>query len=78
MLRYTVEDMTCAHCVQTITKAIEAVAPGNKIAIDLSTKLVEMDGTADGRAVENAIRDAGYTPTPAESSAGADCCGHCH
>ncbi len=76
MLRYTVEDMTCAHCVQTITGAIEAVAPGGKIAIDLATKLVEVDGTADGQAVESAIRDAGYTP--AEAGAGAECCGHCH
>lgn len=82
MLRYTVEDMTCGHCVQTITGALNTLDPAAKVAIDLPGKVVEVAGTADGEAVARAIREAGYTPVSAPkdaaaASAGGSCCGHC-
>ena len=59
----TVNDMTCAHCVGTVRKALEEALPGAEVAVDLATHKVEFTGErARG---EKAIRDAGYTPEAA-------------
>lgn len=81
MLRYTVEDMTCGHCVQTITQALNTLDPAAIVAIDLPSKTVEVTSGAGDEAVAGAIRQAGYTPGPAPKDvtepAGRSCCGHC-
>lgn len=82
MLRYTVEDMTCGHCVQTITRALTTLDPAARVAVDLPSKTVEVTSGADGEAVAGAIRGAGYTPVAASKGAsgatvGGSCCGHC-
>lgn len=82
MLRYTVEDMTCGHCVQTITRALTSLDPAARVAVDLPGKIVEVTSGADGEAVAGAIRDAGYTPVAAPkgdsgATVGGSCCGHC-
>lgn len=79
MLRYAVEDMTCGHCVQAITGAVQGLDPAARVAVDLGAKTVEVETSASADAVTQAIRDAGYTPeatgaAPAEKA----CCGHCH
>lgn len=56
----TVNDMTCGHCVGTVTKALMDALPGTEVNIDLATHRVEFTG--DKSAGEAAIRDAGYTP----------------
>jgi copper chaperone len=38
-----VEGMTCQHCVQTITEALEKIAGTNKVAVDLDKKEVRVD-----------------------------------
>lgn len=65
MLRYTVEDMTCGHCVQTVTKAVTSLDPAARVAIDLPTKTVDVSTSAGAEQVAGAIREAGYTPVPA-------------
>lgn len=81
MLRYTVEDMTCGHCAQTITQALNTLDPTANVAIDLPSKTVEVTSAAGGEAVAGVIREAGYTPVPASGDvtgpAGRSCCGHC-
>lgn len=63
MIEYHVNDMTCGHCVSTITKAVQQAAPGAAIDIDLEQHRVRIDAAPDAQpAIENAIRDAGYTP----------------
>ena len=58
-----VEDMTCEHCVSTITKAVEAGIPGAHVQADPATKLVSIRGTRDLAKAEALITGAGYTPT---------------
>ena len=81
MLRYQVQDMTCGHCVQTITQAVKAVAGRAEVKVDLAGKLVEVAGAGSAAQVEDAIRQAGYTPVaePGDprQQEGAGCCGHC-
>lgn len=62
MLEFKVEDMTCGHCVATITKAVQAVARQAAVAADVANHIVRIDAAADAKLVEQAIRDAGYTP----------------
>lgn len=63
MLRYHVEGMTCGHCVQTVTKAVKGVDGSANVNIDLTSKLVEVETTAEPERVASAIQEAGYTPT---------------
>lgn len=64
MLTFKVNDMTCGHCVSTITKAIKGVDRDAKVTIDLATHLVTVEPTeADARELTDAIAEAGYTPT---------------
>jgi len=84
MLSFEVKDMTCGHCVSTITQAVSSVDPGAKVHIDLATHRVDVEpaaATADQLA--GAIRSAGFSPiasasapTPARpGSRTAPCCG---
>ena len=61
-LQYEVNDMTCGHCVRAITTAVKDVAPDAGVDIDLSTHRVRVDGVSDAGKIEEAIREAGYTP----------------
>jgi len=67
MIALHVPDMTCAHCVGTVTKAVQGVDAKAGIRVDLDSHRVEIEpsaGASTERLVE-AIREAGYTPEPA-------------
>jgi len=67
MFRYSVPDMTCGHCAQTIEKAVKSVDPHAEIAVDLTIKEVTVRSEADEARVAESIRDAGYEPRPIEA-----------
>ena len=84
MTTFEVKDMTCGHCVSTITKAVKALDLGAKVQIDLATHRVTIDSTeADAAELSDAIRRAGYTPVAVEAGVAAKaaparagcCCG---
>ena len=71
MIAFEVNDMTCGHCVSTITKALKGTDKDAKIQIDLGTHRVQVEPvSADAEELAEAIRDAGYTPVPVEAAAG--------
>jgi copper chaperone len=63
VLQYQVPDMSCDHCVKAIAQAVAQAAPRAAVQVDLPNHRVTVTGTEDNRAVEGAIRGAGYTPT---------------
>jgi copper chaperone len=63
MLSFQVEGMSCGHCVKAVTEAVQEVAPGAKVDVDLTTGKVQIDGANDAAAVSHAITEAGYTVT---------------
>lgn len=70
MTTFEVNDMTCGHCVSAITKAVNAVAPGVDVQIDLPTHRVSIGpSVVDATRLGAAIADAGYTPTAIEVGA---------
>ena len=71
MISFSVNDMTCGHCVSSITKAVTAVDPGARLRIDLAAHRVEIEPTGASAAdLGDAIKEAGYTPVAIESRAG--------
>jgi copper chaperone len=61
---FIVPDMTCGHCVKTITSAVQAVAPAAQVTTDLASHWVSIEG-ADAGEARAAIEEAGYEVQPA-------------
>jgi copper chaperone len=62
MIQFQVNDMTCGHCVATITKAVKALDAGAQVNADLAAHRVTIESVHPPGAVEAAIRAAGYSP----------------
>lgn len=84
MKTFQVNDMTCGHCVNAVTKAVKVIDPSAYVSVNLTTKRVEVESkTADLRAIKAAIAEAGYTPVEEAASAvplqaaRGTCCGNC-
>jgi len=84
MIEFSVNDMTCSHCVAAVTRAVKSVEPGATVSVNLDDKRVQIGASRAGSgAFRAAIEEAGYTPvetasgTPAVARAGG-CCGSCH
>ena len=83
MVTFQVDDMTCGHCVSTITKALRAADKDAKVEIDLAKHLVQIEPSeADMQELSDAIKEAGYTPVPAPATSSdpspakqGSCCG---
>ena len=60
MLKLKVKGMTCGHCAQTVSRAVEALPAVRRAVVDLSAGEVAVEGNADENAVRQAIADAGY------------------
>ena len=83
-MAFSVDGMTCGHCVQAVTKALSAV-PGVRVrSVAVGSAVIEAsDGSAARRAI-TALEEAGYPATVADNDArepgartGSDagCCG---
>ena len=65
MVTFEVQDMTCEHCVSSITKAVRAIDQSAQVTADLATHRVRIEPTVSDRIqVRDAIREAVYTPVP--------------
>lgn len=62
---FIVQDMTCGHCVATITEALRALDPDGRCEIDLAARRVKVASAMPAERVAAAIARAGFTPTPA-------------
>ena len=70
MQAFRVDDMTCGHCVSTITQAIQAADKDATVTIDLARHLVMVEPTeANPQELSDAISEAGYTPVPVPAAA---------
>ncbi|MDB5815154.1 MAG: hypothetical protein JWN23_2271 [Rhodocyclales bacterium] len=69
MLEFRVEDMSCAHCVDSITQAVKAADPNAAVEIDLPAHIVRVESELAGEDIVAAITEAGYTPVAAPPSA---------
>lgn len=65
MIEIKVPDMTCGHCVSTITKAVKALDADATVEASLPEHRVRVDSKASQADLLHAIADAGYTPQAA-------------
>ena len=67
-IELTLPDMTCGHCVKTVTATAQRLDPAARVQTDLATHRVTIDSAAVGQAAfEAALAAEGY---PATRSAG--------
>lgn len=60
MVNFNVPGMTCSHCARTITNAVQEIDPAAQVNIDLASKTVVVESTAQAERLKVAIQDAGY------------------
>lgn len=60
MLELKVEGMSCGHCVQSVTKAVQGVHPAAKVVVDLQSQRVTIESDAEASSITAAIEEAGY------------------
>ncbi|WP_156759028.1 heavy-metal-associated domain-containing protein [Microbacterium karelineae] len=58
---YTVQGMTCQHCVRSVTEEVSEIAGVEKVDVDLASGRLEVTAPAvDDAAVASAVKEAGY------------------
>lgn len=60
ILQFTVPDMVCSACSDTIAKVMIALDPTASVQADPKTKLVNVETQASEAAIKDAVTDAGY------------------
>ncbi|MFX9877817.1 heavy metal-associated domain-containing protein [Acinetobacter baumannii] len=59
MVHLEVSGMTCAGCVRSVTRAVQAVPGVDRVAVDLATATVTVEGGTP-EAIRAAIERAGF------------------
>ena len=67
MIELSVQEMTCGHCVRSITTAINQIDPKAIVVADLSTKRVRVDSDRATDEFLTALASVGYSATPADA-----------
>ena len=62
MIEFQIPAMSCGHCVQAVTEAVKTADPAAEVNIDLPSKTVRVQTTADRQALVEQLTEAGYTP----------------
>jgi copper ion binding protein len=62
-----VEGMTCGHCVETVTQAVNSLNGVTQVSVDLDKKQVSVDfdeSRTDADAVSSKITEVGFEVVP--------------
>lgn len=62
-ISFHVPDMTCGHCVNTITQAIHAQYPEASVEADVDTHTLKVVGVDDTANLARIITEEGYSPS---------------
>lgn len=66
-IELTLPDMTCGHCVKTVTATARRLDPAARVQTDLATHRMTIDSaTVDRAAFEAALAEEGYPAAPGE------------
>ncbi len=63
-MKFAVPDLSCGHCVSTVTRVIKALDPQATVEADVAAKTVTATTTASSEAVARAMDEAGYPSRP--------------
>jgi copper chaperone len=60
MYELKVDGMTCGGCAASVKRALQLLDSNARVDVDLPSKTVKVETTAQLDAVKNAVEDAGY------------------
>lgn len=60
MISIQVRGMTCGHCVNAVTQAIQSIDDNAKVAVSLADNRVDIESAATLAQLRDAIEAAGY------------------
>lgn len=60
MYELQVEGMSCNHCVNAVTRSVQALDASAKVDVDLAHQKVKVASTAGLEQVRSAVVEAGY------------------
>ncbi len=58
---FSVEGMTCGHCVRAVTQAVQSQDPTADVKVDLAAKQVSVQSQLSPEVIADLIREEGYT-----------------
>lgn len=61
-MEFTIQDMHCSHCVQSITKAIQVLDAKATVTADLQTHKITVETSASEDEIRNVISAIGFDP----------------
>jgi copper chaperone len=64
MLELKIPDMSCSHCVATVSKTLKTLDADATVHVNLETKSVRIASAATEAAITQALTEAGYPPAP--------------
>ena len=59
-IELTLPDMTCGHCVRTVTNTVQKLDASAQVQVDLPRHLVTIQTSQPEAAVKQALADEGY------------------
>jgi copper chaperone len=62
MIQFTLPDMTCGHCVRTVTETVKQLDPEAQVAADLASHTVRIETRLPADQVAQALAEEGYQP----------------
>lgn len=69
MIELDVKEMTCGHCVRSVTEAVKSIDPQASVQVDLERGRVSVDGTPSEGELIAALQEAGYPAAVASEGA---------
>jgi len=57
---FQVQGMSCGHCVNAVTQAVQSVDPQAEVKVDLTSGQVDVQSQQDHAAIARAIEEEGY------------------
>ncbi|CAI8877947.1 MULTISPECIES: heavy-metal-associated domain-containing protein [Pseudomonas] len=58
---FSVEGMTCGHCVRAVTQAVQSQDPAASVKVDLAAKEVGVESRLSAEEVISLISEEGYS-----------------
>ena len=58
---FSVEGMTCGHCVRAVTQAVQSKDPAASVKVDLAAKEVGVESRLSAEQIISAITEEGYS-----------------
>lgn len=62
MIQFSIPQMSCGHCVRAVTGAVQEIDSQAKVQVDLTTKQVHIESSAERGEIVKALEEAGYAP----------------